>query len=236
MKNKAFTLAEVLITLTILGIVAILTVQTIENVYKKKTLVAQLQKTYALVAGAVQKLMSDEMAVDLENTYIRGFYDYSEDSYSVRYGSFENFFKTYFRIVEDCGVPQNEFSEKCFGDKYTTLNGATISKNLLFSSKYCVVVNSGATICASQASSNYRERRNYGPKAHGYFDVTVDVNGPDKPNKAGRDVFTFSIYTDGKVSESYNSRRPERCLDPAGQSYGSGCLTRIHDNGWKMDY
>ena len=45
-KNLAFTLAEVLITLAIIGVVAALTIPTVVTNYKKKTYVTQLKKTY----------------------------------------------------------------------------------------------------------------------------------------------------------------------------------------------
>ena len=50
MKNcfKGFTLAEVLITLGIIGIVAAMTLPALVGKYKKQQTVAQLQKVYKL--------------------------------------------------------------------------------------------------------------------------------------------------------------------------------------------
>ncbi len=47
MKKIGFTLAEVLITLGIIGVVAALTIPTLVNNYQKKTYVTGLQRAYA---------------------------------------------------------------------------------------------------------------------------------------------------------------------------------------------
>ena len=45
-KKQAFTLAEVLVTLAIIGVVAAMTVPTLMQNYQRKVYVAQLQKVY----------------------------------------------------------------------------------------------------------------------------------------------------------------------------------------------
>jgi prepilin-type N-terminal cleavage/methylation domain-containing protein len=55
----AFTLAEVLITLAIIGIVAALTIPTLVNNYQKTQYVTQLKKAYTSVNQALMKLTSD---------------------------------------------------------------------------------------------------------------------------------------------------------------------------------
>lgn len=55
-----FTLAEVLITLGIIGIVAALTIPTLINNYQKKAYIAALQKTYSQTQNAFKLMMADE--------------------------------------------------------------------------------------------------------------------------------------------------------------------------------
>ena len=52
MKNTAFTLAEVLITLGIIGVVAAMTLPTLINNYNKAVAVAKLQKAYSAMNQA----------------------------------------------------------------------------------------------------------------------------------------------------------------------------------------
>lgn len=54
LKTKAFTLAEILITLAIIGIVAALTIPSLIQNYKAVQLKSQLQKAYSLLNQAIQ--------------------------------------------------------------------------------------------------------------------------------------------------------------------------------------
>ena len=60
MSNKnAFTLAEVLITLGIIGVVAALTLPSLIQNYQKQVWVNQLKKSYSTISQGFYKIMSD---------------------------------------------------------------------------------------------------------------------------------------------------------------------------------
>jgi len=59
MKNSGFTLAEVLITLGVIGVVAALTIPTLVNLYKEHEAVAKVKETYSLVSQAVEQWADD---------------------------------------------------------------------------------------------------------------------------------------------------------------------------------
>lgn len=61
--KKAFTLAEVLITLGIIGVVAAMTIPTLISNYQKKTAVTRLKQTYAQITTAVEKVANDNGVV-----------------------------------------------------------------------------------------------------------------------------------------------------------------------------
>ena len=56
----AFTLAEVLITLGIIGVVAALTLPSLIQKYQDQVLENQLKKTYSTISQGVQKAMADD--------------------------------------------------------------------------------------------------------------------------------------------------------------------------------
>ena len=58
--NKGFTLSEILITLGIVGIVAVLTVPGVMKNYQNRLYTAQLEKIYAQLSDAAQAIMTDE--------------------------------------------------------------------------------------------------------------------------------------------------------------------------------
>ena len=57
--NKAFTLAEVLITLGIIGVVAAMTIPTLIANYQEKQTVSQLTKNYTILASAYQMMTTE---------------------------------------------------------------------------------------------------------------------------------------------------------------------------------
>jgi prepilin-type N-terminal cleavage/methylation domain-containing protein len=68
--KKGFTLAEVLITLSVVAVVALMTVPSIIKNYKYKTYAATLKQTIAQLNDAVQTSMLDENATSfIQSTY-----------------------------------------------------------------------------------------------------------------------------------------------------------------------
>ena len=61
MNKKGFTLAEVLITLSIIAVVSVLTIPSVIKNYRYKSYAAAAQKTYAQITDAIQTIMTDEM-------------------------------------------------------------------------------------------------------------------------------------------------------------------------------
>lgn len=58
-KNRGFTLAEVLVTIVIIGVVAAMTLSSLITSYQKQTTVAKLERTYSLIQQAVRKAETD---------------------------------------------------------------------------------------------------------------------------------------------------------------------------------
>ena len=59
--KRGFTLSEVLITLGIVGVVAVLTVPSVMKNYRNRLYVSQLQKVYSQISEATVAIMRDEM-------------------------------------------------------------------------------------------------------------------------------------------------------------------------------
>ena len=84
--RQAFTLAEVLITLAVIGIVAALTMPTIITKYQKRIVVTRLEKDYALFNNMLRNAeaehgfmqnwtfnLGDNLSSDFFNTYVKPF-------------------------------------------------------------------------------------------------------------------------------------------------------------------
>ena len=235
MKKRAFTLAEVLITLGIIGVVSALTIPTLVQRNTNETHVQQLKKVYATLMQASETAMAENNASDLHDTVLGV---PTGASAAVNKAAVKSFFNTYFKVAVDCDskpVP-------CFATSYKGLDGSsTVLANFAamnFSSGNCVSLADGAAVCMYYGMGP-EWTDNGGNTFHNSINIWVDVNGPKGPNIIGRDLFNFDLYSDGKVAEHYiaNASYMQNHFEGSCQSGGyGGCFDKIVLDGWKMDY
>ena len=72
MKNRGFTLAEVLITLGIIGVVAAITLPVLIAKYKETVTVAKVKETYSIIAQASRRWMDENDCSDDVGLCIEG--------------------------------------------------------------------------------------------------------------------------------------------------------------------
>ncbi|PWL77276.1 hypothetical protein DBY21_05315 [Candidatus Gastranaerophilales bacterium] len=171
--TKAFTMAEVLITLGIIGIIAAMTLPTIIHSRETKILETRFKKCYS---NAAQALLMTKFALGVDNLH-RSFATYNGKEY-VNSEMFINEFYKQLNVVETRDykkLPLNYNRTKAVpysGKGDSIMNGITcIPKKVL---------PDGSSICTRIWS--------------GTISVTVDVNGPvNGPNAFGHDIFMFRV-------------------------------------------
>ena len=220
-KFNAFTLAEVLVTLGIIGVVAAMTMPTLISNHQKTVYVTQLKKVYTELSQAAKRAINDSNAVSLDETRF---------NFNVA-GASSNFLKTYFNVAQDCGTTLTP----CFAESYKYINGTDF---VVSEPQAAVSLASGASISVFENWFSYRDNGD-----HGYMNMNIDINGAAPPNIVGRDMFYIQLYSDGKVAEHYDiylydtiEQQFEQCLTREYNSYGRGCFSKIVADGWKMDY
>ena len=234
MNKKAFTLSEILITLGVVGVVAVLTVPGVMRNYQNRLYTAQLEKTYAQISDALQAIMNDENVDNFyETTAGTGTTCYTSGDKKCTTGLgyfFQNYFKT---IKTDCMSATNT-TEPCLKNTtgaYKTVGGVNVA---VPHGNYFVQTTSGAVIGGFYNASN------------NCMSIIVDVNGIDEPNVAGRDTFSMDIRANGTIAD-YNSGCGANAMGAAAStcttgSTGSiydasaGCLSNVIEAGWKMEY
>lgn len=177
-KSFAFTLAEVLITLGIIGVVAAMTIPSLVTKYQKKVLETQFKKAYSVLLNA--NIMMRE---DYPSIY--------EDIMSSDSNVSDKFSEHLDRLIKY--IPHSTMCTshylKCGGGNGKQYRNFPNTGNIHIDpdslTTKSIMTNSGILIFMGP----WGER--------GYH---VDTNGPDKgPNRAGYDFFSFSIDKNNRV-------------------------------------
>ncbi len=223
LKNKGFTLAEVLITLAIIGVVAALTIPTVVRNYQKQQTVVRLKKTYSAIANTANLAMAEHgpivnwvvennKAEDFANTYVI----------------------PYLKVSKNCGTKSTgecDFSFKRPNEATTTLSTNTAKFYL----------NDGVFVGVNAVNTSYSG------VSRKQADIYIDINGQKKPNFMGKDVFHFIYYIywegnpgiTGKLSpygskdRDYNLNSSDPAVCNTGGT-GEYCTRVIMQDGWEI--
>lgn len=242
--KRGFTLAEVLITLGIIGVVAALTIPTLINNYQKKEYVTQLKKSYSQFTEAL-KLMSADMYCtnDLACT---GLFNYDTDEDRNNFG---NEIVKYIKTVKNC---TNLNGEGCMSNLVSSnIDGSGDRDTLDESGAFQFIATDGSSYrIDSVMAGNCKNDQSGGIENSKLTEVcatlTIDVNGPQKkPNNFGRDIFIFWITNKailypygGKDDLSpWKDRTTGDILSCSSDIVdGNSCAGRIIEEGWQMNY
>ena len=228
-----FTLAEVLVTLGIIGVVSAMTVPSLMQNHQRKTYVTQLHKVYNEIQQALMQYQTDKNAVNLTEAGLTSI------------AAVKSFLQTYFRVIETCdGV-----TSPCFSTTYKNMNGDNVAQSVTWGAASCVVISSGASFCIDRPDY---ATISYGGYTTTYGNVFIDVNGAKGPNILGRDAYYLAIFPDGVLD--VNQATPvcrkqgicnggsikdvrgsiDNCKTATSNSYD--CFGKILNDNWEMTY
>ena len=189
MGKNGFTLAEVLITLGTIGVVAAMTIPTLIANTRAAQLKSRYFKSYSTITQALKLMQADDVSMDNA--------DFAFNFYKL--------FMNYLSAPYDCGLGGNIGADQgnkkeipCY--KSSTGNSATPYKSLDGKSNFYQDYLDDGQI-AMQDGSLFLFENNVGR-----IFISVDLNGyNNKPNRAGYDLFTFQ-YIDGELLPMGDSR------------------------------
>lgn len=232
-KNYGFTLAEVLITLVVIGVIAAMTVPAVINSVNKKDYVTGLQKSYSTLANAIRLSQA-------ENGEIAS-WDFEKETESPGYVA-EKYILPYLNVVKVCGYAANQ---GCFSPDIALKNINNIPWSVRDNNQgaFKFVLANGAVVGMEVFPDCIAEKKNC-------LSFQVDVNGHKGPYQLGRDYFgmnllpftnEFILYgsksvseydeTTGKWAEISKAEIDNMCLND-----GWYCGAKIRNEGWEMNY
>ncbi|MCM1339728.1 MAG: type II secretion system GspH family protein [Muribaculaceae bacterium] len=172
-KFLGFTLAEVLITLCIIGVVAALTIPNLITKFREKAIVSALRKFNSDLNQAIllYKSETDDAFANVTNADNNSFDDIAK----------------HMKIANKCTRAGSkpcktaawlpDYNVNYFGERIPDAIFATVAKNT--NDDMCYQLLNGTNFCLDVDD--------------GEFSMTVDVNGKNAPNRIGQDIFYFVV-------------------------------------------
>lgn len=195
-KKLAFTLAEVLITLSVIGLLCSLTIPNLYQKHREKVIVSKVQKFYSTLNNAYNYAILKKGSAKYWNTGI-----WTESSANE---IFELLFKSYYKIDKNCGTTN---TGSCMSnDKYLSFQGG---KHLDYGNRngyYKIILKDGSLVF-------FRGKDPSDPTEH--LGVYYDVNGVRGPNQVGTDLFLF-IGKDNHIEPEGLSTFDSKCSKKSG--------------------
>ncbi len=242
--NKAFTLSEILITLTIIGVIAAITIPTLMQKYTEHANVQKLKKTYNTLSNAFAQAIAENGTIDTWT---------SADNYNDRASVIIPIITSYIKAAKTC--PSFDAKYLCFAQTYKKRSGvnanpvawgARTSDSIVLSDGTVIkiVIGSGDGYPSQWCKMNIKDASR--SSTNNYIQycgvIDVDLNGSAGPNTDGVDFFVFKIFQDGILPSGRQSDVTWvedfklQCLPSTNNnaSYGS-CTAWAIMNG-NMDY
>lgn len=220
--SKGFTLAEALITLGVIGVVAAITIPVLITNYQKHITVTKLQKAISVLNQAYKLSYDDVGEPSLGESFNMGSEEY-----------FKQYWASYIKTAvictnyKQCGYKSN--NPWFYPNKTNVTVGVVLpTRRTTFYTPdgflYVIFIAMGSSTTESGFEQN--------------GSVIVDINGGDGPNQFGRDVFYLTrVSKDGGGVQPLYYQKDNDYVNNSCSLSGSGftCAEKIRRAGWKIE-
>lgn len=207
--KKSFTLAETLITLVIIGVVAALTIPALVNKTQNQELKASFKKTYSALEQATRQIMQDNGGTMLgvcssidQNCFL--------DKYSAQLA--------FTKKCEDghswgaCWHDGDGF----YYDGITRISAHGNHTGLVLNDGTLIDFYYDSPTCTAPIGTLYKCAR-----------IRVDVNGFKPPNSFGKDIFGLNVYQNGIKPYGFIGDNMGTACPPVNSVSGVGCAAKV---------
>lgn len=223
-----FTLAEVLITLGIIGIVAAMTIPTLMSKIQKLQIESQIKENYSSIVQAMKMGEND----DVEDVSISG------NAESLKHW-FDTFLAPYFKVETFCVHESGCWHKK---GVVKTLNNLTPTYETDVGNNEASIGWNAVTFRTAKGAyfdldwtGSANTKKLFGIDSNNTtLQFYFDVNGDRRPNIIGKDIFILVYDKDKGFLPAGHDRTKEEVKDNCFNGNGYWCLEYIRANGWTI--
>jgi len=201
--KKGFTLAEVLITLTIIGVIAALTIPNLMQKWEDAQTVSGVNEAYSILDNAMKSLINDKgLLSELDFPYPNSA---SAENANFLIKELSNYIKFNKICYSNTGcLPKVAYESWGYAYPYKDLAG----KRLQY-----LHLNNGAGQAILANGMMIRTTNNNPPASDSEYigSFLVDINGGHGPNRYGYDVFYFFFNKNGLTSSWWIGSQKDFC-------------------------
>lgn len=218
-KHSGFTLAEVLITLGIIGVVAAMTIPNLITAHQKRVTVTKLQKAISVINQAYKMAYDDVGEASPEEAKAMGAEEYFK-KYWAPYIKVHTYCKNY----KVCGYKSSS--------PFKMSNGVAHGMVLVAPSARATFYTPDGFLFIIYTACG-KEDGTLGLMSN----IFVDINGGKNPNQIGKDCFWLDRVVNGggvqpRGYQLSNDAINENCSNVGG---GEACAEKIKRAGWQID-
>lgn len=201
--SSAFTIAEILIVMGIIGIVAELTIPDLVKSYEKQVIVTKVKEIYSILSQSTIMIINNDC----------GGGDIS--SVATSRNDIANLYKKQFKVAKDCtdGVTTGCFATKTY--KYLDNSNWTILDSFANVDSAKLILQNGMSIAFNGTPDS--------------FLIYADINNIGSPNQWGKDLFMFRYDVNISKSIKPYPDGTDCNTNPGGR--GSSCSYKIIQEG-----
>ena len=232
-RKAAFTLAEVLITLGIIGVVAAMTLPTLIQNYKVKQTVTQLKKINSQLSQAYTLIREEEGGGSLNSET----FGWDDDLFMEKFAKYLKFQKKCPGNVGECW--QGTMYKDVKGGDYSRYDGKGNSRasGILADGTFIMFNLRRVEETNSEGETEYIDKT---PGDGMWAQIYADINGHKPPNQLGVDFFYWfivgdRIYPGGVPSCGKYGCNPQKFITGCAKANGYDCTAWVIYNE-NMDY
>lgn len=215
-KRSGLTMSEALFTLSIIGVIAALTMFGLFVKINDTKNIAALKKFYTSISQVTLFVILDRSSPNYW-----GLDEYSQNSSALAF----SYYRPYFKVVRECS---NETG--CWQYPTKFLSGKVYLKQAKIY-QYMFTLVDGMNVIMNVYPKNIIKSEFGVDVEKDSVVFIIDVNGNAYPNQMGRDIFAFVLkgndIVPGGFDNTYNCNKA---------ASGLTCAARVINDGWKITY